>query len=54
MTNREWLDSLSDEDFMKIMWLSCKCCIYSDTECDLSCAISRAKWLQAEHKEETK
>lgn len=51
MTNREWIESLSDEEFAKITWLSCKCCIYGSTECELSCAIGRAEWLQAEHKE---
>lgn len=54
MTNREWLQTLSDEEFEKITWLSCKCCIYGGTECgELPCAIGRAEWLQAEHKEES-
>lgn len=56
MTNREWLESLSDEEFVRIVCYSCKCCVgQSDFEECLkqsSCYEGRAEWLKKEHKED--
>lgn len=54
MTNREWLESLSDEE-LAIVIGGCNCCVYDDTD-DCAdkvdtCCGGRLKWLQAEHEE---
>lgn len=54
MTNREWLQTLSDKEFVQIMCYSCDCCIGHDDygKCGkISCRYGRIKWLQEEHKE---
>lgn len=55
MTNREWLETLTDEEFTRMMWYSCDCCVGQG---DLkichkqpSCRDGRLKWLKQEHKE---
>ena len=54
MTNREWLESLSDEELAKNL-VSCKYCIYrvSCREYPITrgCYRGHYEWLQAEHKE---
>ena len=59
ITNRRWLESLSDEDLAKIIEAhfsdDCNFCVYKDNpiEChDNSCNAGHIKWLQAEHKGE--
>lgn len=59
MTNREWLESLSDEEFVQIMCYSCNCCVghslmYKGKCGKISCRDGRIEWLKQEHKEETK
>lgn len=54
-TNRQWLESLSDEQFLKKICLierTCGCCAYYYYDnCYHDCTNGRSKWLQAEHKE---
>lgn len=63
MTNREWLNTLSDEEFAK--WhtqIGCGACIYNNasaTECaqwyvndEHKCQTGTTKWLEAEHEED--
>lgn len=56
MTNREWLETLTDEEFARMMWYSCECCAGQGNlkECykQPSCREGRLKWLQQEHKED--
>ena len=56
MTNREWLESLSDEELAKLILESTDCdfCAYqaNSIDCyDKSCKTGHLTWLQAEHKE---
>ncbi len=63
MTNRQWLESLSDEELANVLYdiADNKCCdiAYCDTVedengylvCDWNCKEGVRKWLQAEHKE---
>ena len=55
MTNRKWLESLSDEELAQTIG-GCGCCIHDDTnDCQYkteTCDEARVKWLQAEHKGE--
>lgn len=59
MTNREWLNSLTDEELAEIqhdhdMWIGCKCCAFDrgDYNCRLtSCEQGTINWLKAKHKE---
>lgn len=56
MTNREWLQTLSDKEFVLTMCYSCNCCIGHDDygKCGkISCRDGRIKWLQEEHKEDS-
>ncbi len=57
MTNREWLESLSDEEFAKFMMRADRCnyCVGDDGECftyNKPCYKGKYMWLQAEHKEQ--
>ena len=61
MTNREWLESFSDEKLGKwisdiwVLGNSCEHCIlYNDERCTTveRCEKGIANWLQAEHKED--
>lgn len=57
MTNRKWLESLSDEDFLKECntIYSCAHCIYSGVSClnaPYTCEQAHVKWLKEEHKED--
>nr|DAG78406.1 MAG TPA: hypothetical protein [Caudoviricetes sp.] len=59
MTNRQWLESLNDEDFLKecayITLYHCAHCIYAKVAClnvPYTCEQAQAKWLNEEHKEE--
>ena len=57
ITNREWLESLSDEEFIdKVFYMfvtSGTCDKVSDTDCDAfgDCQKCRLTWLQQEHRE---
>lgn len=57
MTNREWLESLSDEEFVEIMIYSCRSCVGDGSleKCQRqpSCKDGKLKWLQEKHKETT-
>lgn len=56
MTNREWLQTLTDEEFARMMWYSCECCAgHGDLKkCHKqpSCRDGRLKWLKQKHKED--
>lgn len=55
MTNREWLQTLTDEEFVQIMCYSCDCCTgHTDLEkCNkMLCRDGRIEWLKQEHKED--
>lgn len=58
MTNRKWIESLNDEEFVEIMIYSCRSCVGDGSleNCckHPSCKDGKIKWLQKEHKEETK
>ena len=56
MTNREWLESLSDEELAKqILERKCTHCVCraagAEACINTTCDIAIANWLQAEHKE---
>ena len=58
MTNREWIESLEDEDFLEVcermVLCDCACCIYGKEDCSNmpnDCVERQVKWLNAEHKE---
>lgn len=56
VTNRQWLESLSDEDFAKV-WVDnagryCAYCIYNGYGCEDNCVEGHMQWLKAEHKEQ--
>lgn len=60
MTNREWLQSLSDEELAEILTSistsgnTHECCqyLYGREDCGINgCYKGREEWLQAEHKE---
>lgn len=53
MTNREWLESLSDEKLANYI-NNCKFCAYKDIpQCydTKTCVLGHIEWLQAEHEE---
>ena len=56
MTNREWLQTLTDEEFARKMWYACECCVGQGDlkKCwrQKSCREGRLKWLKKEHKED--
>lgn len=64
MTNREWLNSLSDEELADVIFsiANNRCCMfaYCDTvededgysECDWNCKEGIRKYLRAEHKDD--
>lgn len=56
MTNREWLQTLTDEEFTKIILYSCECCIGRGNKkkclAQPSCREGMLKWLKQEHKED--
>lgn len=55
MTNREWLQTLTDEEFARMMWYSCDCCVGQGDlkKCHKqpSCRDGRLKWLKQKHTE---
>lgn len=54
MTNREWLQTLTDEEFVQIMCYSCECCTghTSIKKCNtMLCRDGRIEWLKQEYKE---
>ena len=57
MTNREWIDNLSNEQLVKLMRTfkdaSCEFCAYSDVaECGY-CFDGQAAWLEQEHDDDS-
>ena len=62
MTNREWLNKLSNEDFVHLIIARrdtginprCGSCVYADEECvehdEMTCYEGCVKWLEQEHK----
>lgn len=51
-TNRQWLESLSDEEFNKFVVVTCNRCIYKPCNHSYAnCTKGILAWLQAEHKE---
>lgn len=59
MTNREWIESLEDADFLeaceKMVLFDCECCIYAEVDCSNiphTCNEGQVKWLNAEYKED--
>jgi hypothetical protein len=55
MTNREWLNSLSDEDFCTALeQVDCRlCAFYGDCK-GKQCRDGFVEWLREEHKEDGK
>lgn len=54
MTNREWLSTLTDEEFVRLMCYSCESCTgHTDFEkCNtMLCRDGHIEWLKQEHKE---
>lgn len=54
MTNREWLQTLTDEKFVRLMCYSCESCTgHTDFEkCNtMLCRDGHIEWLKQEHKE---
>lgn len=54
MTNREWLETLSDEDFAIVIG-SCGSCVGYGTgvgKCTPSCPDGKLQWLRQEHKKD--
>lgn len=56
MTNRQWLESLSDEAFLRecanMAWCRCAYCIYAKGDClkiPITCKQAQVKWLNSEH-----
>lgn len=59
MTNKQWLNTLPEEDFTNALYdydddIECKCCAaYSpDTDCHHHCREGFIAWLKQDHKEE--
>ena len=57
MTNREWLESLSDEELARQLLekkcTRCICKVTAGNYCvNTTCDVATQKWLQAEHKAE--
>lgn len=52
MTNREWLKSLNNEEWLENVYI--KCVVMHDERCPevLTCRECRLNWLNAEHKED--
>lgn len=57
-TNRQWLESLTDEQMADVFvvqrYRKCTCCIYEDSiDCtENDCRQGYMQWLQAEHKDD--
>ena len=56
MTNREWLNSLTDEDFYNVLRFDCTYpslygCLFGRCDKDGDCKKCKLKWLKSEHKE---
>lgn len=54
MTNREWLNSLSNVDLVYQVFLgSCSICVYAGKNCtehsEMNCYEGCIKWLEQEH-----
>nr|DAW66832.1 MAG TPA: Transcription factor WhiB [Caudoviricetes sp.] len=52
MTNREWLNTLSDEELIKYINLDCRECPVQKECWKSDCDYATILWLQAEHKGE--
>ena len=58
MTNREWINSLSNEQLVKLMRTfkddSCGFCAYSGAaECGFFCFDRQVEWLEQEHDDDS-
>ena len=55
MTNREWIDKLSNERLAKYLseWIGCEKCPVATSCGGWTCRERFEKWLQSEHKGET-
>ena len=53
MTNREWLNNLSNEDFAYFMIATCNMCANAGKDCtehnEMYCYEGCVKWLEQEH-----
>lgn len=53
MTNREWINSLSNEDLVMEIIAPCEICAYAGKGCmehdEWNCFEGRVKWLEQEH-----
>ena len=55
MTNREWLQTLTDEEFVRLMCYSCESCTgHTDlVKCNnMLCRDGHIEWLKQEHEQE--
>lgn len=57
MTNREWINGLSNEQLVKLLRTykddSCEFCIYSNAaECGY-CLVGQVAWLEQEHDDDS-
>ena len=51
MTNREWINSLDDKEFVEIVNEKCFCCVGCN-KCSRSCLTGMEMWLKKRHKKE--
>ena len=53
MTNREWLNNLNNEDFIRYLASMCNACANKGKNCtlhgDMNCFEGCIKWLEQEH-----
>ena len=55
MTNREWLNSLSDEDFCTVLeQIDCRLCVFYGDCVGKQCRDGFVEWLRKEHEEDGK
>lgn len=52
MTNRKWLESLSDKELARVMSaVMCEHCVYEDVlDCHANCQNGIRMWLERQHK----
>lgn len=53
MTNRQWLETLTNEELLENIHILCS--VMHDGRCpeEATCEACRLKWLNAEHKEDS-
>ena len=52
MTNREWLNTLDDEELLITIAAPCRICSRNDLDCEMDCDEAILEWLKQEHKED--